>query len=389
LSGLLALAWRYLTHYRGRNLLLFACVALTALLPLTVEALVRDAGRTLRARAAATPLVVGARGSRFDVVLASLYFRGRVPRSTSMAELERLLDDDLGLPIPLLARRTAQERTVVGTTPEYYEFRSLRAARGTIPLFVGEAALGADVASALALDVGATLLTDRGSVYDLASGYPLRLRVCGVLAHTGTPDDGAVFVDLKTAWVLEGIGHGHADAETLDAGARLPSRGTSDVVLNASVTEAVELVPERAGELHFHGAPEDFPLTGVLVVPATPKQSTLLKGRYRVRDDAELFVPADVVEEVLGLVFRLKRFFDANVIAVATATVLLLGLILWLTLRLRRRELLTLARIGVSRGSIAALVALEFGLVIGAALGVAFLSALPTASLLQRTLLGG
>lgn len=387
MSALLKLAARYLAHYRVRNALLFACVALTALLPLTVEALMRTSGLALRARAAATPLVVGARGSRFDVVLATLYFRGRVPRTTSMAELDLLLEGGLGLSIPVLARRTAQDRTVVGTTPEYFEFRSLAPERGTLPLFVGDATLGADVARALGLDVGDELLSDRGSVYDLTSSYPLRLRIAGILTPSGTADDAAVFVNLKTAWALEGLGHSHADVDELDPGDRLPGHGdANNVVLNAGVVEAQSLGPDEAARLHYHGDPKDLPLTGILVVPASPKQATLLKGRYRVRDDAELFVPSEVVEEVLGLILRLKRFFDANVAAVGAATVLLLGLILWLTLRLRARELRTLARIGVSRGAIATLIGLEFGLVVGGAALTALALSVPLAQALQRAL---
>ena len=44
------------------------------------------------------------------------------------------------------------------------------------------------------------------------------MRVTGVLAATGTADDEAVFADIKTAWLIEGLAHGHddvADAEVL------------------------------------------------------------------------------------------------------------------------------------------------------------------------------
>ena len=38
----------------------------------------------------------------------------------------------------------------------------------------------------------------------------------GILAPTSTPDDEAVFVDIKTAWVISGIGHGHEDVVTAE-----------------------------------------------------------------------------------------------------------------------------------------------------------------------------
>ena len=37
------------------------------------------------------------------------------------------------------------------------------------------------------------------------------MKVVGVLSPVATPDDEAVFVDVKTAWVIAGLAHGHDD----------------------------------------------------------------------------------------------------------------------------------------------------------------------------------
>lgn len=37
----------------------------------------------------------------------------------------------------------------------------------------------------------------------------------GVFKKSHTSDDLAVFVDLKTAWVIQGLGHGHQDITKL------------------------------------------------------------------------------------------------------------------------------------------------------------------------------
>ena len=88
MSPTLRLAWRYLAYHRVRTALLVLCVALVFLLPLAVQLLVDSYSRALGARAAATPLVAGAPGSRYDLVLNALYFEGRVPGPTSLAEVE-------------------------------------------------------------------------------------------------------------------------------------------------------------------------------------------------------------------------------------------------------------------------------------------------------------
>jgi putative ABC transport system permease protein len=55
------------------------------------------------------------------------------------------------------------------------------------------------------------------------------------------------------------------------------------------------------------------------------------------------------VSDILSFVFRIKAFLDAYAVILAIVTVILLCLVLWLSGRLRRRELETLNRLGASR----------------------------------------
>ena len=340
----------------------------------------------LVARADATPLVAGAKGSRYDLVLGTLYFRGRVPAPLSMAQAQELDASGLARAIPVLARNRARGAPVVGTTHDYYAFRGLHAARGTLPVMLGDCVLGAAVAARLGLGPGDRVLTDQENLYDLSRGYPLRMRVTGVLAGTGGPDDEAVLVDVKTAWVIEGIGHGHGAAAAQGADRVLASEGDT-VVLNASVVEYNEITPENVESFHFHAEPEELPLTGVLVLPDDARAATILKGRYRVSKDVQLLEPRAVVDELLGFVLRIRAFFDANALLVSLSTALFLGVIVALSVQARRRELETLYKLGCSRARAAGILATELGLVVGAgALGALLLALF--ASGLARALLG-
>src|SRR5690606_4548538 len=140
---------------------------------LSVEWLIATWGTVLRERADATPLVAGADGSRFDLVLNTLYFRGRVPDPVPMRTVRSLAESGLCQPIPVLARDTAKGLPLVGTSSDYFDFRGLRAARGTLPVLLGECVLGSAAAERLGLGPGDALLTDRGSLYALEAGYPL------------------------------------------------------------------------------------------------------------------------------------------------------------------------------------------------------------------------
>lgn len=381
----LLLAWRYMSFHRVRTVLLVLCIALTFLLPVAVQLLVGHYSAALAARAEATPLVVGARGSRYDLVLNSLYFKGRVPRPWQMAEAERIQDSGLGLAIPVLGGYTAQGYPVIGTSYDYFGFRSLSLRAGTYPLILGDAVVGSRVADELDLGAGDTLLTDRGSLYDLSMKYPLKMSVVGVLAESGTPDDGAVFVDVKTAWIIAGLGHGHEGAEAATDD-RILGRSENGVVFNASMVEYTEITGDNIDSFHFHGDLGQFPLTAILIDPRDAKGATILKGRYRVSETAQLLVPGEVIDEILGFILRVKRFFDANLVLVSAATVLFLVLIVLLSLRVRHREVETLNRIGCARLTVFKVMATELLLCVGFGLALAAIVASGLVVFLSRGL---
>ena len=385
--ALLHLAWAHLVHERRRSLLVTGALALTLLLPVAIQVLFARYRTGLLERADHTPLVVGAPGSRYDLVLKSLYFRGRTPAPLPYAELARARDDRLGAVVPLYVNGSAREHPILGTELEYFDLRGLALAAGTPFTRVGECVLGADVAGNLGLGPGDHLLTDQENLYDLTKGYPLKLRVAGVLDPAGTPDDGAVLVDLRTAWILAGIGHGHQDAEAQDESAVLDRDGGA-VTLGASVFEYQEITEANADSFHFHGDPGDRPLTSLLVFPSDARSSTVLKGRYRVRPGTQLLVPTKVVEELLGFVLRWKRLLDANGLFVAGAAALFLAVIVSLSVQARRGELMTLTRLGCGRGRIAALFALEVLLLVLSGAVCAGVSGFALADLVARLVLG-
>ena len=82
----LYLAWRYLLFHKMKTTILLACLGLTFLLPLGVHFLVGYYETTLAARALGTPLVIGAPGNRFDLVLKSLYFATDYADAVDMCE---------------------------------------------------------------------------------------------------------------------------------------------------------------------------------------------------------------------------------------------------------------------------------------------------------------
>ena len=121
----LYLAWRYLCFYQVRSFILIGCITVIAALPLALEILVNESERQLSLRAESTPLLIGAKGSPLELVLNSLYFESDAPAAIAYGQSQRVTDSQLAMAIPLYTRFHARKFPIVGTTLDYFDFRSL------------------------------------------------------------------------------------------------------------------------------------------------------------------------------------------------------------------------------------------------------------------------
>ena len=361
----LYIAWKYLGFNRARTATLVACVTLIAVLPLALQLLLAESERQLLSRAESTPLLLGAPGSALDLVMNGLYFDDEVPQLVSMEAVEALDASGLATPVPLYVRFKARRFPIVGTTLDYFDFRALAIAEGRQLAQLGECVVGAEVARRLDIKVGDSLLSSPETVFDLAGVYPLRMQVAGILQRSHTPDDLAVFVDIKTAWVVQGLVHGHEDVIRPQDASVIIERTADNVVANARLVEYTEITADNIDSFHFHGAPSDYPLTAVIAVPEDARAGTILRGRYLDGDSSyQLVVPGTVIDGLLANIFRIKHMLDAVILVVGIATVLALVLVFALSLRLRQREIHTVFRIGGSRLTIARLLVAEIAIII-------------------------
>jgi len=366
MSGVLRLGWLYAMRHRWQTLIVALCVAATVGLPVAAQLVLSHYQRELSQRAASVPLVAGSKGSRFDLAFAALYFRVLPVEPVSMALTQELASDPEVLAVPMHVRFTAQGLPIVAVGADYFDRRGLVAESGTLPLMLGDAALGAKAARRLGLGAGDHVFSDQRELFDLSVPPPLKMRVVGVLRETGSADDEAVFTDIGTAWVLEGLTHGHADEETIDE--KLVMARTEDhVAISPSMSAYNEVTEDNIASFHAHAGPEALPVTGVLVYPKSDKAHTLLKARVNNAGRFQAFEPSALVAELFEVVFRVKSVFDALVAMMGVVTVLLVALVSILSTRLRRAELETLERIGASGAFRGSLVAMQ--LVIAIALG--------------------
>jgi putative ABC transport system permease protein len=358
-SGVWYLAWRYIRWHRWKATILVAAVTLVLYLPLGLQLVVEQTARDMNARADATPLVLGGRGSPLELVLNALYFSAEQPPPFASGTMAELRDSGLVNPVPLYARYRSQQLPIVGTTLDYFDFRGLELARGRQLATLGEAVLGARAATALGVGVGDFVISSPESVFDIAGVYPLKMPVVGILATAYSPDDDAIFVDLKTAWIIEGIGHGHQELTRPEAaGAVLKSEGDR-IVANASLVQYNEITADNIDSFHFHGDTAELPLTAILPVPRSDKARVLIQGRYQDHHSLQLLEPRAVIDQLLDTVFAVQRYVLVAMGLVALATAAVVLLVFLLSWRARRPEQDTLHRLGGSKSAIMALMLAE------------------------------
>jgi putative ABC transport system permease protein len=358
-------AWKYIAYNRFKTAVLIASITLISFLPFALQLLLNESERQLMSRAVSTPLVVGVKGSALDLVMNTLYLGEDVPELMTMAASDRIADTDLALPIPMYVRFKARGNPIVGTTLDYFEFRGLKISQGRQLAVLGDCVLGAMVAESLALKPGDSLVSSPESLFDLAGVYPLKMKVAGILQKSHTSDDLAVFVDLKTAWVIQGLGHGHQDVTKLKDPTLVLKRTESNVAASAKLFHYTEITEKNMASFHFHGNLSAYPISAVIALPFDAKSSTILRGRYLSKDETQQIIkPEEVIDSLLQNIFRIKNVLDAVIAVVALATLLAIILVFALSLRLRQREIQTIFKIGCSRMTIAKLIAAEILIIV-------------------------
>ena len=364
MSGALFLGWRYLVFHQLKTAILVASITLMLFLPAATRVLVNDSAAALTSRADQTPLVVGASGSPLELVLSSLYFHAEQPPELPFALFEELRNTGWADAIPLNTRFHSRGSPIVGTSLNYFGFRDLGLAQGRMMGMLGECVIGANVAAREDVGVGGSLVSSPETVFDIAGVYPLKMTITGVLEPNGSADDDAIFVDIKTSWVIQGLGHGHQDLVKPAAAAGVLSRKEGMVTANASVVQYAEITPENVAEFHFHGATGEFPLSSVIVVPPDEKSGALLRGRYQDNDQGmQMIVPSSVLNDLLDTVFTVQNYIILGLAILSLATIAVITLVFLLSQQLRKGEFHTLSRIGASKAYIATLIASEIGFV--------------------------
>ena len=335
------LASKSLWNRRGTAALTFASLMLATTLLIGVERLREEARSGFYSAVSGTDLIVGARTSPVQLLLASVFGIGDVSANVAYASYERITRHPLvawGIPIAL--GDSHRGFRVIGTSnayPEHFRYgrgEALSFAQGRWATDLFDVVLGAGVASALGHELDSKLVLSHGTQeISFANHEALPFRVVGILEPTATPVDRALYVSLEA---IEAIHLGW------ESGVQLPGRE-----IDAASARAEQLEPAS--------------ITAFLLG---------LKSRvavFRVQQGINAY-PNEALTAVLPAV-AMQQFFSVVGIAedallVVSAFVVLVGLAGMMTTLLaglseRRREMAILRAVGARPWHVLALLSIE------------------------------
>jgi putative ABC transport system permease protein len=200
---LAGLAWRYLW---ARPLVTTLNVLMLALgfgamvfVTLVAEQLEHQAQRDL----AGIDLVVGAKGSPLQLILAGVFHvdvpTGNIPLATVAQLREHPLVASV---VPLSMGDAVQGFRIVGTEPAYLDLYGARLARGRLWAKPLEAVLGAGVVQATRLDIGQSFAGTHGLGKDGDVHGNTPYTVVGTLAPCGCVLDRLVLTGTESVWAV-------------------------------------------------------------------------------------------------------------------------------------------------------------------------------------------
>jgi putative ABC transport system permease protein len=343
------IAWNYIWNRKLPSAVTILCVALGVGLIAAVLALRDETQRRFEEEGQAFDVVVGAKGSKLQLVLSTVYFMDVPTGNISYAEYKQLKQhEDVQAAFPIALGDSYRGFRIVGTTADLFDHTwqsSYGEPRDPFQLADGryferpmEAVVGSVVAAQQGLGVGDTFTGTHGFMEGFGHDHADRpYTVVGVLKPSSTPYDRVLFTTIDSVWTVhEENDEGDHDAHAVEAA----------------------LGPDEHAHEHEHGA--DAEVTAVLV----DLESAGLRFTFRsyVEDNMNAMA-ATPVDEIMKLYQQILGPIKTVLLAVGYLVVVVSALSilasLYLSIMQRRRDLAVMRALGASPMDIFGAVVLE------------------------------
>lgn len=160
-------------------------------------------------------LVVGAKGSPLQLVLASVLHLDNPTGNISLAEAEKLSKNPIiKNAVPISYGDNYKGFRIVGTTNTFKQLYNAELQNGSEVNNVLEAVIGYTVAKETKLTIGDTFLSSHGLIEDGIETHDEQFKVVGILKPTQKIVDRLIITNLESIWDIHDHGdHDHEEGE--------------------------------------------------------------------------------------------------------------------------------------------------------------------------------
>ena len=168
---------------------------------------------TLERNAAGIDLVIGAKGSPLQLVLAGIYHADVPPGNIGFEEVQKWNAHPMvNSAIPLSIGDSYQGHRIIGTTPDFVNLYDAKLETGDLWARPFEAVIGARVARATGLEIGETFSGNHGLVSSNNRHDDTPYRIVGQFAPTQSVFDNLIITSTQSVWQMHNKnGHGAGD----------------------------------------------------------------------------------------------------------------------------------------------------------------------------------
>ena len=222
--NLFTLSWKYLRDKPLNTFLNVLLMSLGVAIILVLLILNTQLGDSLGKNKRGIDLVVGAKGSPLQLILANVYHIDFPTGNIKLDEAKNLMRNRLiKSSIPLALGDNYRGFRIVGTNHDYVNLYEGSLASGELWQYNLECVIGSKVAQQLELKVGDVFFGAHGmSVPDLEHDEA-SYKVVGVLAPSGAVLDNLILTNIESVWQV----HDHAETDSVDVHDHSPVLGSA------------------------------------------------------------------------------------------------------------------------------------------------------------------
>ena len=319
-----------------RNILVVISCTLSIILMLMMVSIYKQVDKQYTQSNTDYNIVIGAKGSKTDLVLDSMFFNG-VPENTIDYEVYEKIEDDMSSPtphfssaFPIAMGDNVNGYALVGVLPAFLnKYKVAKGeALGDYDAERPSAVIGASVAKSISYDIGDTFSGSHN--HALSDEYveekepaAFKYYVTGILEKTDTAIDNAIFCNLEAVWSVHE--HSHEEGEE--------------------------------NEEHDHGA--EGPLSAIIALAIGSNYQYVLNDFAAGETDVMVVSIGETLSSVMSLFGSAGGIVMAVIVVVIIMSFNMLFLAMFTSANERKRDVAILRAIGSNRQRILITILLE------------------------------